>query len=412
MSTSDASSLSLWRRRTALAFAAATLALVIAGCTSRPSPEAVDEVREPLRMLLRERARLLLAGDGAGYLAPMSPEARQAEESIARGALDVGLAALDFVVGDVDTGTGGALDDVEVDFIYRYEGLPEDNDFRFRRIYTVEPRQGSLVITGSQPTADPLLQAPIWATGPVEVTRSPHFVALTRPGPMNTEAILDMAEQARSRLVPKLTLEPDDAHLVLLARDGNEFSEFLSQAPPERPPGVGDTVSLAVARGVNRGRGPEERNMVADVSAIVRSARSSYEGRGGVTPEEVFQHELAHLTLLRFEGEDTPGWVTEGAAMFLSGERRVDQWREDVQAGFSGVSLAELSDGEELDGKAYGYANAAALYLIEEYGADTFWDFYQGIKTSGTSRMLRLSYKMDSAQLDDRIKAWIREQIQ
>lgn len=403
---SDASSGLLRRLGTLVASACFVL---LTSCQSRPSPDT-DDVREPLRALLRERARLLLAGNLDGYLAPMGPVARKAEEPIARGAAVVGLAGLDFVVGDIKTGSGGALEHAEVNFIYHYKGLPADNTFKFQRLYQLERRQGSLFVIDSRPSPDPRLPAPIWATGPVEVTRSPHFVALARPGLTNPEVVLELAERARSRLVPKLTLEPDAAHLVLLARNGAEFAEFINQSSAERTPRGGDSVSLAVARGVNRGRGPEERDMVANLSAIMGAARLSYEGRGGVSPEEVFQHELGHLALLRFNGNATPGWVVEGAAMYLSGERRVEQWRADVESNFAGLSLAALNSAGSPDGRAYGYANAAVLYLVEEYGADAFWDFYQGIKTSGTDRMLRLSYKTDSAQLDTRIQAWILEQ--
>ncbi|MDP9401741.1 MAG: hypothetical protein M3P85_00070 [Actinomycetota bacterium] len=380
-------------------------ALAAAACTSKPPHEASDDARAPLRALLRQRAALLLAGDVEGFLRPLSPSARLAEEPIARGAMAVPLAGLDVVVGDADTGVPGRLDNAQVDFIFRYKGLPEDNTFRFRRRYRVEQQAGAPVVVES--AADPEFPLPVWATGPLEVTRSPHFLALSRPGLSNVARLLEVAEQARARLTPKLTIEPDPVHLLLLASGDAQYAE-LSGAPEDDP--SDDSVSLALARAYYAGRGPEAREMVANVDAIFADAGISFEGRASVNPVEVFQHELAHLAVLRFNGSETPGWVAEGAAMFLSGERRVDEWQEALRTGFSELSFVTLSEQEDLEAYAYGYANAAALYLVEEFGADTFWEFYRGIRRSDTARMLRLVYKMDAAELDSRVREWMRRE--
>jgi pectin methylesterase-like acyl-CoA thioesterase len=91
---------------------ALTLAFALAAtaCTSTPPDEATDDARAPLRALLRQRAALLLAGDVEGFLRSLSPSARLAEKPIARGAMAVPLAGLDFVVGDADTSVPGGLD--------------------------------------------------------------------------------------------------------------------------------------------------------------------------------------------------------------------------------------------------------------------------------------------------------------
>lgn len=354
--------------------------------------------------MLRDRAQRLLAGDVAGYLAPLEAAARATEEPIARGATAVPLTSVDLVLTSGTPGAEGEYRDASVDFLYRYRRLPANNVFRFRMTYRIETREGTPVVLSS--ALDPALPLPIWATGPVEVQRSPHFLVLSRPG-LGIGRLLDTAEQAQADLLPKLTIEPDPVHLLVLARDDHEYAGLLGQAPATE----GTTaISLAVARAYYAGRGPEARDMVVNVAAVFGPTSVPYEGRSSVTPAEVFQHELGHLALLRFNSALTPGWVIEGAAMYLSGEQRRDSWREDLQSGFAGLSIATL-DETDLPAEAYAYANAAVLYLVEQFGADKFWDFYQHIRRNGLERTLRLLYDLDERQLDDRVRAWIRRNV-
>jgi hypothetical protein len=64
--------------------------------------------------------------------------------------------------------------------------------------------------------------------------------------------LLEVAEQARARLAPKLTIEPDRVHLLLLASGDAQYAELSGE--PENDPSDG-SVSLALARAYYAGRG-------------------------------------------------------------------------------------------------------------------------------------------------------------
>lgn len=379
-------------------------------------PVDIDDARGPLRDMLQQRARDLARGDVEGYLSSLSPAARAVEVPIAKGAASVPLASIDLVLADavlVDE-ERPRLDDVQVDLLYRYEGLAEDNLFRLSMEYDLERRNGSWEVLASRPIPEDL---PVWATGPVEAARAPHTLALFRPGLANVSELLNLAEQARAQLLPSLTLEADPANLVVLARDEAEYQEMSGLAAPES--------SLAVAQIRYRGTAgrpvrPEGRQMVVNLAPIFERPAEGvpFEGQAEVLPVEVFQHELGHLALGPFTRAQTPSWLVEGAAMFLSGERRVDAWRTISQEDlFEELEAAKLGRPGGLDvGLQYAHANATALYLVEAFGPEKFWELYRSFAEGGGSAegdstdpspALRRIYQFDEQELDRRVGEWI-----
>lgn len=376
-------------------------------------PVTVEDARSPLRSMLQQRARDLAGGDVDAYLASLGPEARIVEEPIARGAASVPLTDIDLVLADAVADEDRArLEDVHVDLLYRYEGLPDDNLFRLRMEYDLERRDGTWVVTASRPTLEDL---PVWATGPVEVARAAHTLALFRPGLANVDEMLALAEQARAQLLPKLTLEADPVHLVVLARDSEEYEEIVGEAIA--------VDSVAVAQILYRGTAghplrPESRQMIVDLGPLFDrpSQPVPYEGQADVLPVEVFQHELGHLALSRFTRPGTPLWLVEGAAMFLSGERRVDAWRiiseGDLFEELEAVKLGQPGGSDRA--LQYAHANASALYLVETFGPEKFWELYRSAgdvstgspEPSVSGGLLRI-YDLDEAELDRRVRAWI-----
>lgn len=67
---------------------------------------------------------------------------------------------------------------------------------------------------------------PIWATGPVQVARSDHFLALLRPGTDMVDQSLVIAEQARVRLLARLPLDVDTRQVLILAHDHAAFDQI------------------------------------------------------------------------------------------------------------------------------------------------------------------------------------------
>lgn len=391
------------RRNPATLVVVVAVALSAMACFSAPERTALN-ARTPLREALRIRAERFMAGDLEGFLGYLSPVARQAEEPIARGAMAAELSRLEFVVAESEPDSAGGLERVEIEWVYNYRGIPDDNVFRFRRLYRTEARGQSVLIVDS--TEDPASEPPLWATGPVSVARSPHFLALTRPSTGSTAEILAMAEDARAALLPKLEVEPlvpAAADVVVGTRDDEETGEYLRQ-PPEA--GL-----LAVAKSETRPGGAENREMVVNIEAVLHSEPVTYEGRSDVVPVEVFRHELGHLVLAKFTGETTPSWVREGAAMYLSGERREDGWRKYVETNFKDLSFGRLRNQTGLDGYEYPYANAAVLYLVQQFDAKTFWEFYQSTRRTGVDVGLTRFFHTQDDRLDVLVQEWIRKEV-
>ena len=388
-------------RRMPAVFLATLIAVGACSPASPPPPSALTGIRA----MLEQRASSLLRGDVAGYLQPLGPGARAVEEPIARGAISVALSDISFVFipkPDVDT-EAPVIRAVPIDLVFTYKALPPDNRFALTYLYDIERQGPSWVITRSQPDVGTL---PIWATGPVQVGTSPHFLALSRPGLGNTGQALALAEQANSAIVPKLALETDPVHLLVLARDHRQLEEVAGR--PE-PTGV-----LALADFTSTGEGVgRQRQMIVDMTAVLgaEATRRVKLHESELTPGQVFQHELGHLALSRYFSTKIPGWVKEGAAMYLSGERRTLSWSEGAQARtFDALSFVELSKSQTLTGAdGYAYANAAVLYLVQTFGPERFWGFYSDFarRDEDAIGLLTKDYGIDEPQLDNRTRAWI-----
>jgi hypothetical protein len=400
-------------------------AVAAAGCGGGGGgSEPVANPRDPVRVMLRERAEALNAGDLERWLAPVAPEARQFEELVGRGALSMPLARVDLTLGTADVEPGGArFERAEVALVYRYEGLPDDNVFRLYLRSDIALRDGKWVITATEPNPDAPSEPPIWATGTTETARSPHFLALFRPGLPGVQDLLDKAERSRERLLPRLTLEPDDQHLVVFARDQAEYESL-----------GGVEGSLAFVSSVYRTPSgaylerPENREMYVNVVAVSDPVRAEeVRDRPDALHGVVFEHELGHLALSRFDRMPTPVWLSEAGAMQLAEERRVDDWKRIVEGDLFDeleLSFGPMSRAESIGGAQYAYANAGVSYLVEAFGIEKFWDFYQNFKAlgatmtdvpamrgEGAQRLVRRYYGFDLDELDTRTRDYMRKAV-
>lgn len=395
----------------------AVLALVGSACAPHGPADERDTPLGQVRLLLRNRAAALDRGDVEGYLAAVAPGARAVEEPIARGGASVPLsyANATFNLGRSSRQPDARFTNLVVEVVFRYEGLPEDNLFRFELSYDIERRGPGWLITRAAHTGE--IPPPVWATGPVQVARSAHFLALFRPGLTTATAALDRAEQARARLAPRLaSVQSDPTDLVVLARDRVEYEQMLGGPRSEESVGVASVTLLPLSL-------PENRQIFVNLERLLGSRRGRAGGHGGgLDTVEVFQHELAHLALARLADPSIPGWVGEGAAMYLAGERRIDEWTDGLERGaFDKLSFVELGSEDALsDSTQYAYANAGVSYLIEAFGPARFWDFYSGFRPLAASAdfeddpggtLLREQYGIDARQLDTRAREWMASAV-
>ena len=105
----------------------------------------------------------------------------------------------------------------------------------------------------------------------------------------------------------------------------------------------------------------------------------------------VVAHELTHAALASDTSGRTPAWLVEGVALYVSGDRRVDDAARRVALGGTprALTLTGLSAPDaigRLDGEgqsaAYSYSSAAAFYLTERYGRKRYFQLYDAFNAA------------------------------
>lgn len=418
--------------RNRLGAAVVTAALFGAGCVGATVPNETDSggaAVTPLQQIqeqLRGRAAALMEGDVAAYLEPLTRRARRVERRIAEGAQRVPLTLFDPIirVGHVNR-AHDRVDDVRIDLVHRYEGLPDDSRFRIRLLNDYRLMDDGWVVTRSEVDVREIVP-PQWVIEPVTYERSEHFLALFNPQlttRSELDAALKLAERGRARLLRRITLEPDDVSLLELAGNTEEFGDIAVN-----PGGLGAAVTMFDFSALS---GPSNlavnRVMAVDLGVVLPNERRVRFERQSVKPRQVFQHELGHLALLPYESPQLPGWVAEAGAMYAANERRSTEWRDgQAQGVFDEITFAELSRSQSLYNLyEYAYANAAAGYLIERGGVERFWEFYKGFSEYEATRsanqggrmaeanqaLLKTHYDMTDDGLDLGTRRWIEKAV-
>ena len=342
--------------------------------------------------MLTARGTALAAGDAEGYLADLSPEARAFEEPIARGGASLPLASVELTLDPslkVDEDT--SIDDASVDLIYRYDGLPAENTFRFTLLYDLAHDDGSWGVRASKLKGGSAL--PIWVTGPIAFMQTDHFLALFRPGLTEVEATLKLAEEARQRLSTKVTFPLENGFLMLLGRDRQQYEEFSSRDVAASAVAQAETVYEITTTSIET----ESRQIVLNLQQL-RTEEASI---------ETFQHELGHLALTPQTRPFTPPWLGEAAAMYLADTRPTRAWRAGLRSGrFNELSFTTLTRQrslgahDETASAEYAYAAGAAHYLVEAFGAEKFWEFYGSFADVPSATVYEGVAGKDSASTD------------
>lgn len=380
--------------------------------------------------MLERRATALLADDVDQYLAPLADSAKQSERALAEGAKAVPLSYAELTLSpEAQLDGRDALNGAEVSLAYRYEGLPNDNTFRLRMNYDLVRQEAGWHVSSSKYADGTRL--PIWSNGSVATARAQHFLALHRIGLTNAQESLQLAEDARALLAPKLRLPLEEAHLMLLARDRTEYLEFSARESPETA-----IAHFESAYSITPGEITVESRQIIVNLAQLSSRKESI---------ETFVHELGHLALSPQTRPFTPAWITESSAMFLADTRPTAAWRQGQRSGrFDRLSFLDLSRASSLGSHdptgvagsfEYAYAAAAGYYLIETFGVESFWKLYAAfadvspdsvytrisngdrdaaiatLSAETTHAALARIYGLDESDLDRRVRAWIAAEV-
>lgn len=383
--------------------------------------------------MLDERAAALNAENIEGFLTPMSVQARETERPLAQGLLSVPTTKYTFTLRPSAEMKDDIFKDALVDVGYVFEGLPDDNVFHFSVTYDIVRSQERWIISRADLNSDAL--QPPWITGPLEHTRHDVFLVMYRPGLKNQSRTLEIAQKARVALAAKVTYPLEAGYLILLAKDLNEYQLLAATDAPASSIAQAETTYEITPESIE----VRSRHIVVNLEALYSTGSAL----------ETLQHELGHLALARDTRPFTPTWVSESAAMYLSDARPVDTWKFGLRnRRFKTLSFAQLSRTGSLGahdptGRAasieYSYAAAAAYYLVEAFGAEAYWKFYQsyahvppqkvydqipegassaesraalqGLSGEVTAGSLIEIFGITEGELDVRVRDWIEKQV-
>jgi hypothetical protein len=164
--------------------------------------------------------------------------------------------------------------------------------------------------------------------------------------------------------------------------------------------------------------------------------------------QRTIAHELTHLLLSDSTMPYTPAWVSEGAAMYATDDfplETIAQWYH--EQGPDTVDLATLSRQTSFGGHAgatveqtsieYAYSAFLAKYLIDTYGNDRFFEFYDSFADVPVEELraqletdtgfeaamsafapqvagqkVQAIYGIDLATLERNYEAWLADQLE
>jgi hypothetical protein len=319
--------------------------------TPAERPEPSDE--EQIAALFDERAAALEAGDLRAYVATggRGIEVRRARRLRLR---DVTLEARNIRVS-------GDRARVRVEGGYAFEGLRGSFETR-ERARVVRTRDGWRVSRAGGSRG-----RPPWEVDDFHERRSAHFVVLAPPEVPAGELVRALEDgyatmrelltsgRLRRRYLVVVAAGPDEARSLTLGIRGLETLAALSDA--------------SVIQG-----GPAQRTtrVLSLRLVVVWPPFSQLDADGR---RRVVTHELTHAALTGSTSGRTPAWLTEGVALYVSGDRRPAPPGADLGALSKPGSIAALSG--DAQGNAYAVSSAAAFAIADHFGTERLLDLYE-----------------------------------
>lgn len=190
---------------------------------------------------------------------------------------------------------------------------------------------------------------------------------------------LDVAESAAENADQYALLAPVDSYLVVLATD-EQFNTWYGGY--ENNVALGNAPSTVTDVEANEIAGPVHAMMPFE-----RHDMSSFEG--------TVRHELGHAATLQGSNLDAienqeSWWMMEGIAEYISyGEQMPSHRVSDTQSLVAdggctdGIEAQTATDSASVASGKYGCAYLAVRYLVGEYGAEAFLNWFQAIHHEG-----------------------------
>jgi hypothetical protein len=362
-----------------------------------------------LQSLLDRRARALQAGRVRAYAATATGAQRAEDRRVAADARGLPLRDVRLRTVKADIRDGRAVLDVRSS--YAIAGVRGHFDAG-RTVRAVKTKRGWRVrsVTSRR-------QQHPWEIARFIATRSPHFTVLA-PATVDTTGLTDTLEGGYARMSDILADgRLRRRYLVVIAGDASQARRMTA--------GIRGVATLAaISDAAVREEGAAER--VASVASqrllIVWPEFAPLDPDGRL---RVVAHELTHAALAASTSGRTPSWLVEGAALYVSGDRRVQEAARRVASGRTprALTLTGLSApsaiarlGGEGQSAGYSYASAAAFYLIERYGRARFFRLYDAFNSESlpgdpgptlADRAVRRTLGISLMGLERDLRRWI-----
>jgi hypothetical protein len=343
-----------------------------AGPTATPL-SADAQARQEVRELLTRMTKALTDRDRDGYLAAFAPDLREAQGQIFDRIGALPLEELRIEPGDVDQ--NGVLNDAQselssyqAEMSWRIHDVDPENVFNANLEYSLQRQNGSWQVTAVAG------EVPFWAYDETAATRSGAFWIFYRPEVADQLAAIEReAQQAFDQVNQALPNRAKAVNVMRVTATEQEFFDLTGRSG-ERFLGVASARFRIKKAGITI----SSQAFYINSAAFVQDPQQDR--------QRTITHELTHLVLSPKTMPYTPAWLSEGAAMFISADLPLsvisDWYRE---SGPDTMSLAELSaktsfgdHGSLAEQTSLDYAYSAFLtkYLIDKYGQESFFRFY------------------------------------
>ena len=377
--------------------------------TEAPKPPSAEA---QLTALLERRARALQAGSVRRYAATATGAQRARDRQAARNAAGLPLRRVTLAPRKIAVDGRRAVLHVRSGYgIAGIRGRFEvDRTLRARRT----GRGWRIASAAGRRQRQP------WEIARFAARRTAHFTIVV-PAALADDGLETALESGYDRMGDVLVSGVlRRRYLVVVAADAAQARQMTT--------GIRGVATLAaISDSAVREQGPADR--VAQVASqrllVVWPAFAPLDADGR---QRVVAHELTHAALAGRTSGRTPGWLVEGIALYVSGDRRVGAAARYVAGDAGGVSrraltLTGLSApgaigrlGGEGQSAAYAYSSAAAFYITERYGRKRFLRLYDAFNDPKltepegaelTAAAVRKALGIDLLELERDLRRWI-----
>ncbi len=353
----------------------------------RPGPSDAAQVAD----LVRDRAAALEAGDARAYAATATGAQRRRDRAAARRAARLPLTGVTLQARRVDPSGDRATASVSTEYGIRGVRGTFRTDRRVDAVRTSDGWRISRVRGGRG--------LPPWEVATFEVRRTPHFVVLVPPA-VPVDALTPALESGYVTMQDLLTRDLRRRYLVVVGGDASQ-----ARALTVGIRGVGTLAALSDASVVQQGPAQRTARVLSLRLLVVWPAFAALDAAART---RVVTHELTHAALTDATSGRTPAWLSEGVALYVSGDRRQAPAGADLATLCRPDAIAQLSGTAQSE--AYDLSSAAAFAIADRFGHRRLLALYDAFNDPSlrgrpgarlVDRALRRTLGLTLAELDE-----------